>query len=78
MAKSRRVTCPCCERGRMVKMGQVWSQRLGGGELRIVSAERDGAIVEQVGREKIDPRWGVSYADLQESYVLGRSGGSDG
>lgn len=59
--RGRRVECPCCGHRITVRGNQVWKQRNGDERIRIVSAERDGAIVEQVGREDIEPRWAISY-----------------
>jgi hypothetical protein len=66
--ESRRVDCPCCHRRIVVRAGQVWPHRHHAASLRIVSAERDGAIVEQVGRD--GERWGLSYRDLLAVYTL--------
>lgn len=66
--ESRRVKCPCCNRAMVVRAGQVWPSRLRVASLRIVSAERDGAVVEQVGRD--GERWGLAYRDLLNDYTL--------
>jgi hypothetical protein len=70
--KGRRVACPCCKRRYTVRPHDLFEARFTGGQLRIVSADRDGAIVEQVARE--DERWGISYFDLQRDYYPVRGG----
>jgi hypothetical protein len=76
--KGRRVQCPCCRRRHTVRPRDVWqSKAMPGARLRIVSAEKDGAIAEQIGREDVDPRWGISYHDLQRDYYRVRSEAPD-
>lgn len=71
--RARGYDCPCCGGRVIFRVGQVWSVRgKPDVQLRIVSPERDGAIVEQVGRESVDPRWGVSYSNLVKGYVKER------
>jgi DNA-directed RNA polymerase subunit RPC12/RpoP len=62
--RGKRVECPCCGHRVTVRGNQTWKQRTGPERIRIVSAERDGAIVEQIGREDVEPRWGLSYVAL--------------
>jgi hypothetical protein len=79
MADERRIKCPCCLRPRVIRVGQEWERRIFGAEarLRIVHPDKDGVIVEQVGRETIEPRWGISYRDLQHEYQLVAALGRD-
>jgi hypothetical protein len=49
--KGRAAICPCCERKLIVRPLQVWRNKAVVSSLRIIATDRDGAIVEQVGRE---------------------------
>jgi hypothetical protein len=66
--RGRRAECDCCGRKITVRGQQVWKSRVHEASLRIVSADKDGAIVEQVGREHLESRWGISYTDLLKGY----------
>lgn len=71
--RGRRARCDCCGTSVTVRGNQIWTQRAssmhgGPASLRIVAADKDGAIVEQVGREDIESRWGISYRDLLSGY----------
>ncbi len=66
--RGRRATCGCCGHRVTVRGQQVWRHRGHEAQVRIVSAEKDGAIVEQVGREHLESRWGISYVDLLSTY----------
>lgn len=69
VSRGRRVECQCCGRRLIVRGGQVWRSRMHDASLVIISAERDGAIVEQIGR---DDRWGITYRDLLASFKVSR------
>lgn len=66
--QGRYVRCGHCGGRVHFKPGQLWECRIPTtgerAQLRIVHCDRDGAIVEQVGREGIEPRWGLSYAEI--------------
>jgi hypothetical protein len=72
-----RIVCTCCgETKKRVKIrrGDVWrskftdGQGLRGPSVRIIAPDKDGAVIEQVGREEIDGRFGMSYRHLVGNY----------
>jgi len=67
--RARGYDCQYCGSRIIFRVGQVWRDRAVDARLRIVSPDRDGAIVEQVGRNE---RWSVSYRELVSSYVKER------
>lgn len=68
--RGRYTKCDCCGQRVIVRGGQVWDSRAYDASILVVSAERDGAIVEQLGRD--DPRWGLAYVDLLRDYRKAR------
>lgn len=48
--RGRRTECLCCGHLVTVRGGQTWESVAHDASVRIISAERDGAIVEQIGR----------------------------
>lgn len=67
VTRGRRVSCRCCGRLITVRGGQVWESRVYDASILIISAERDGAIVEQAGRD--GERWGIGFQDLLRGYI---------
>ena len=57
------VRCPCCGRRQRIYVGEVWTGRMTGVQVRIVEPCRDGAIVEQLDRPQ-DGRFALSWRDL--------------
>jgi hypothetical protein len=66
--RGRGATCAHCGHRVTVRGQEVWKAIGLDARLRIVAADRDGAIVEQVGREHLESRWGISYRDLLTGY----------
>ena len=62
--RGRYLKCDHCGSRVRIAPGQVWVALVyGGAALRIIACDRDGAIVEQLDRQK-DGRFGFSYRDL--------------